>query len=298
MAGRVAFPSLGRMEPNEGPAVASPVESQPQATTTSETERAPVSLGDRALSRRALLRMAGGLGLAAATTPLVGLLSQVAADSSTAATRHRWVIVVDLRLCDGCGGCTVACQKEHYLEPAQEWIKVYEMTDDAGAKFYMPRPCMQCQDPPCLRVCPTGATFANPDGLVLVDQTRCIGCRACMAACPYEARYFNWTAPTVMPPLPTTPTPEHPTPQIKGTVGKCVFCAGDLAVGELPACVAACPMKALWIGDLQADVATNGDQTVRLSSFLVENDVVRYKEELNTRPSVYYILGHGQNLAY
>ena len=77
-----------------------------------------------------------------------------------------------------------------------------------------------------------------------------------------------------------------------------MFCVGLLDMGKLPACVGACGMKALWIGDLQADLATNGDETVLLSSFLRDNDVVRYKEELNTRPSVYYILGHGQNLAY
>lgn len=253
----------------------------------------------RGMSRRALLRVAGGLGLAAAATPLVGALSQIlGAEPAAAAARHRWTMVIDLRSCDGCRGCTTACQQAHYLEPDQEWIKVFELRDDAGAPYFMPRPCMQCQDPPCLRVCPTGATFANADGLVLVDQSRCIGCRMCMAACPYEARYFNWSEPTVAPPLPTTPTPEHPSPQRKGTVGKCIFCVGELATGELPACVAACPMKALWIGDLNADVATNGEQTVRLSSFLVGADAVRFKAELNTRPSVYYVLGHGQNLAY
>jgi molybdopterin-containing oxidoreductase family iron-sulfur binding subunit len=257
------------------------------------------------LSRRGFLRAAGSVGLAAAAIPLMESLTRTIAaaappamSAAPVAATHRWVMVIDLRRCDGCGQCTLACQQEHYLEPDQEWIKVFEMSSSSGAKYFMPRPCMQCQDPPCLRVCPTGATFANADGMVLVDQDRCIGCRMCMAACPYGARYFNWTDPTVKPPLGATATPEHPTPQRKGTVGKCVFCVQHLAMGRLPACVAACGMQALWIGDLNADLATNGQETVRLSSLLKDNDAVRYKEELNTRPSVYYILGHGQDLEY
>ena len=257
--------------------------------------------------------MAAGAGFASAMTlPLMDVLARMApvpgdgskqtapagAAPAAATTPHHWVMVIDLRGCDGCGRCTQACQTGHYLDPQQEWIKVYQLQNADGATFFMPRPCMQCEDPPCLRVCPTGATFATSDGLVLVDQTRCIGCRICMAACPYEARYFNWSAPTVQPPLPTTPTPEFPAPQLKGTVGKCGFCVSHLSMGMLPFCVEGCPMHVVWIGDVDADIVTNGLETVRLSTFLQDNDAVRYKEELNTRPSVYYILGHGQNLDY
>jgi molybdopterin-containing oxidoreductase family iron-sulfur binding subunit len=257
--------------------------------------------------------MAAGAGFAGAMTlPLMDVLARLApvpgdgpssavtdpAAPATATTAHRWVMVIDLRSCDGCGRCTQACQTGHYLDPQQEWIKVYQLQNADGGTFFMPRSCMQCQDPPCLRVCPTGATFATIDGLVLVDQSRCIGCRMCMAACPYEARYFNWSEPTVKPSLPTVPTPEFPAPQIKGTVGKCVLCVQDIERGKLPFCVEGCPMHVLWIGDVDADIATNGVATVRLSAFLQDNDAVRYKEELNTRPSVYYILGHGQNLNY
>ena len=147
-------------------------------------------------------------------------------------------------------------------------------------------------------VCPVGATFRTDTGLVLVDQNVCIGCRTCMAACPYEARYFNWTAPPQPKnKLPFPPTPEMPVPQQKGTVGKCVFCADRLPHGELPACVSGCPMGVLYIGDLVTDVATNGlGETVQLSTFLKENDAVRFKEELGTNPRVYYIIGHGQAL--
>ncbi len=215
------------------------------------------------------------------------------------APKHAWCMVIDLRDCDGCKGCTMSCQQRHQLSKEQTWIDVYTMTDAAGGTFHMPRPCMMCQDPPCAYVCPVGATFQTDDGLVLVDQNVCIGCRTCMAACPYQARYFNWTQPPAPTGarLPMAPSPEFPVPQIKGTVGKCVLCADRLPHGELPACVSGCPMGVLYIGDLVSDRAVNGvGAGVKLSQFLRDNDAVRFKEELGTNPRVYYILGHGQNL--
>lgn len=207
-------------------------------------------------------------------------------------------MVFDLRRCDGCKKCTKACQEKHFLPPEQEWIKVYSMRDRTGVEYAMPRLCMHCEDAPCVRVCPVKATFVNADGLVLVDQDKCIGCRLCMAACPYEARYFNWIEPTVKPPLPTTATPEFPSPQQKGTVGKCVLCVHNIRDGVLPYCVDACTMGAIYVGDIDADVATNGGETVRLSTFLSQNNAIRLKEELNTRPRVYYIAGHGEDLEW
>jgi molybdopterin-containing oxidoreductase family iron-sulfur binding subunit len=255
------------------------------------------------LSRRRFLR---GLGtatvLAAVGLPeLIRYRDEAEAappSRSAPAPRHRWAMAIDLRRCDGCRKCTEACQKTHYLPKEQTWIKVYEMRDASGGTFYMPRLCMQCDNPPCLRVCPVGATFQNDEGVVLVDQNRCIGCRMCMAACPYEARYFNWTTPPPAPRLPTPPMPEFPVPQKKGTVGKCVFCVHYLAHGQLPACVAGCPMQAIYVGDLVDDVATNGGEAVKFSTFLRDNDAVRFRDELGTGPRVYYILGHGQNLGY
>jgi len=145
-------------------------------------------------------------------------------------------------------------------------------------------------------ICPVGANIRTDEGLVLVDTDACIGSRACMAACPYEARYFNWADPLPQKRMPIADSPQMPVPQ-KGTVGKCVFCADRLPQGELPACVAGCPMGVLYIGDLVTDVAVNGPgRTVVLSEFLRTNDAVRFKEELGTNPRVYYILGHGQNL--
>lgn len=264
----------------------------------------------RAVSRRALLRTFAALG-AGASLAALGTAAHVAAlveqlDASTpirptsenAATKRRWVMVFDLRRCDGCGKCTTACQATHYLEPEQTWLKVYQLRTPAGTEYFMPRLCMQCEDPPCVPVCPVFATFSTPGGVVLVDQDQCIGCRLCMSACPYEARYFNWIEPTKRPPLTVVPTPEFPSPQRKGTVGKCTFCVHKTAHGEVPSCVDGCPMEAIYIGDLDADVATNGKDTVRLSTFLRENDAIRFKEELNTGPRVYYILGHGEDLGF
>ena len=120
-----------------------------------------------------------------------------------------------------------------------------------------------------------------------------------MAACPYEARYFNWGKPPAAPSTMVNPMPEFPVPQKQGTVGKCILCVHNTDVGKLPACVDACSMGALYIADMEADAAVNGlGETVKLSEFLQANDAIRYREELGTRPRVYYILGHGQNLSF
>ena len=212
------------------------------------------------------------------------------------AAKHAWCMVIDLRTCDGCAMCTRSCQQRHGLREEQTWIKVYSMEDSSGGTFAMPRPCMMCEDPPCLKVCPVSATIRTDEGLVLVDTDSCVGSRACMAACPYEARYFNWEEPLPSKRMPMPSSPQMPVAK-KGTVGKCVLCADRLPQGELPACVSGCSMGVLYIGDLVTDIAVNGTgKTVVLSEFLRENDAVRYKEELGTNPRVYYILGHGQNL--
>lgn len=262
----------------------------------------------RRISRRMLLTGAAAAGTAMGGGSLLASLVKAAtqapgnADGVDAhagpATGRRWAMVIDLRRCDGCKKCTKACQEKHYLPPEQEWIKVYTMRDRTGVEYSIPRLCMHCEDAPCVRVCPVAATFVNGDGLVLVDQDKCIGCRLCMAACPYEARYFNWAEPTVKPPLPTKATPEFPSPQQKGTVGKCVLCVHNIKDGILPYCVDACSMGAIYVGDIDADVATNGPETVRLSTFLSQNNAIRLKEELNTRPRVYYIPGHGEDLEW
>ncbi len=248
------------------------------------------------LTRRTLIGTLGGVGataLAAGWAP-VAFPQALAAD--TKQKERQWAMVIDLRKCDGCKTCTEACQETHHLPQSFEWIKVFEMHDKSGNHYFMPRPCMQCENAPCLRVCPVAATFKVSDGVILVDQERCIGCRMCMAACPYGARYFNYADPPKSDNPFARPTPEFPVPQQKGTVGKCMFCVHRTEGGQLPACVEACGMQAIFIGDLEEDVATNGHETVRLSQFIRDNDAFRYKEELGTGPRVYYIAGHGQLL--
>jgi len=156
------------------------------------------------LSRRILL---GTLGVAAAGGALTVVSYRDDAQAATTpkgmtmapaakAAEHAWCMVIDLRTCDGCKACTTSCQQRHQLREEQTWINVYDMKDAAGGTFHMPRPCMMCEDPPCMYICPVGANVRTDEGLVLVDTDACVGSRACMAACPYEARYFTLDRPT------------------------------------------------------------------------------------------------------
>ena len=225
--------------------------------------------------------------------------AKAAAPAATAGTeaKHQWCMVIDLRVCNGCKECTAACQKAHYLHEDQTWIDVVTMRTAAGEDYYMPRPCMMCEDPPCVPVCPVGANFRTAEGLTLVDQSRCVGTRICMNSCPYQARYFNFSDPVPAPRQPFPQEPTWPVPQAKGTVGKCVYCAAMLPSGKVPECVSNCPMGVIYLGDLVSDVAVNGmGQVIKLSQFLSENDAVKFKESYGTHPRVYYIPGHGQNL--
>ncbi len=211
--------------------------------------------------------------------------------------KHQWVMVFDLRRCDGCGKCTEACNKMHYLHDDQPWIPVFKMKTSGGQEYFLPRPCMMCEDPPCTKVCPVTATYRVEDGVTVVDQDKCIGCRMCLAACPYQHRTFNWTQP-IQPPEGAVAHPEFNVPQTLGTAGKCDGCLHETREGRLPACATECGMNAVFMGDLVTDTMTNGTETYRLSQYLKENDAFRLKEELNTKPRVFYVAGHGQNLEF
>lgn len=255
------------------------------------------------LSRRGFLQAAAALGAGVAVLGTgAGITAQRAQAQSAPAkkTLRQWAMVIDLRRCDGCvtaneaPQCTEACNREHFVPPGQQWIRVFKI-DDLGGSHFLPRPCMQCENAPCLNVCPVGATYRNSEGVVLIDHRKCIGCRLCMSACPYNARSFNWGDPP-NPPGATFAqySPEFPVPHRRGTAEKCMLCAHHLADGHLPACAAACPMQAIYLGDLTEDVATNAKDVVKLSRFLSENSAFRLKEELGTRPRVWYIGGHGE----
>jgi Fe-S-cluster-containing dehydrogenase component len=204
---------------------------------------------------------------------------------------RKFVMVLDLAMCQNLRKCHDACEKMHFLSPDKEWLKVLKMQDtEDSAPYWQPTLCFHCDNPPCVKVCPVDATFKRTDGIVLVDNERCVGCRFCMVACPYSARTFDWREPDILDGMFDLPyDPESGTPAKIGTVSKCDFCAHVVKNGELPACVPACPNGVLYFGDENEDAVSNGTVTVKLSEFLKERSGYRYMEDLGTKPRVYYL---------
>ena len=212
---------------------------------------------------------------------------------------------LDISLCIGCRRCVYACVEEnnHSRDPQIHYIKVLEMEKEKGidfihaelyydhdevpqgGHFYVPVHCQQCQNPPCVKSCPVGATWTEPDGIVVVDYDWCIGCRTCMAACPYGARQFNWGEPH----FPAEEANLHThylgnRPRTKGVVEKCTFCIQRVREGRYPACVEACPVGARKFGNLL-------DKNSEIRYILENKRVIILKEELNTQPKFYYYYG-------
>jgi len=215
---------------------------------------------------------------------------------------RRWVMVIDLARCRNARKCMEACQSHHQLRPEQHHINVLQMKDARHtAPYYMPKPCMHCDNPPCTKVCPVNATFKRDDGIVLIDNERCIGCRFCVAACPYSARVFNWLDPRDDEQYEgVTYNIEANVPQKKGTISKCLFSADRLREGKLPSCVSACPNSVYWFGDQNEDAVTNGTtgETVSFSGLLRDNAGYTLLEELGTKPRVYYLPPKGRAFQY
>ena len=168
-----------------------------------------------------------------------------------------------------------------------------------SAPYWQPTTCMHCDEPPCVKVCPVDATFKRQDGIVLIDSDRCVGCRFCMAACPYSTRVFNWEKPE----LPVEIEKKHYScetsiPQKKGTVGKCDFCPDMARKGELPHCVSACPNGVFFFGDMYEDSVTNGPETFRFSDLIRDKAGYRLMEDLGTKPSVYYLPPVNRNFKF
>lgn len=206
---------------------------------------------------------------------------------------RRFVMVIDLAKCRNARKCIQSCQSAHHLKPEQYHINTLQMQDSENtAPYFMPKPCMHCDNPPCVAVCPVDATFKRPDGPVLIDNERCIGCRFCMAACPYSARSFNWLEPKFYEEdKDKVYNVELNVPQKKGTITKCLFSSDRIREGKLPYCVSACPNGVYYFGDENEDAVTNGTskETVQLSKLLRDNGGYRLMEELGTKPRVYYL---------
>ena len=213
------------------------------------------------------------------------------AESRIGIPGKKFVMVIDLAKCDGCGKCTEACQKMHFVPPSKEWLQVLTMQDsEETAPYYFPKPCFHCDDPPCTKVCPVDATFKREDGIVAIDNERCIGCRFCMAACPYSVRLFNWSEPQAPQFEELNASPENVFQSKKGCVEKCDFCPHMSRQGKLPGCVTGCPMNAIYFGDQNEDAVTClSGETLRLSQLLEERAAYRFMEDLGTEPRVYYL---------
>ncbi len=211
-----------------------------------------------------------------------------------------FVMVIDLSRCKNLKKCQEACNHCHHVQDGQNWIKIHSMKDaEHTAPYWQPTTCMHCDEPPCVKVCPVDATFKRQDGIVLIDSDRCIGCRFCMASCPYSTRVFNWDKPVL---------PEHiahmeynaetSLPQKKGTVGKCDFCPDMSRKGLLPHCVTACPNGVFMFGDMNEDSVSNGSETFRFSELVRDKAGYRLMEDLGTKPRVYYLPPANRNFPY
>jgi Fe-S-cluster-containing dehydrogenase component len=205
----------------------------------------------------------------------------------------KWVMVVDLAKCRNARKCISACQGAHHLRPYEYHINTLVMQDNENTPaYFMPKPCQHCDNPPCVSVCPVDATFKRQDGIVLIDNQRCIGCRFCMAACPYSARMFHWQEPKdAVADSEKEYNIELNVPQKKGTISKCLFSADRLRENMLPYCVSACPNGVYYFGDENEDAVTNGTtkETVSLKELLANNGAYRLMPELGTKPRVYYL---------
>lgn len=211
-----------------------------------------------------------------------------------------FVMVIDLSRCKNLKKCQSACDHMHHVHQGQNWIKVHPMQDaEHTASYWQPTTCMHCDEPPCVKVCPVDATFKRKDGIVAIDSDRCIGCRFCMAACPYSTRVFNWEDPQVPEPIASQHySCETSMPQKIGTVGKCDFCPDMVRKGELPHCVSACPNGVFFFGDMNEDSVTNGSETFRFSELVKDKAGYRLMEDLGTKPRVYYLPPVNRNFPF
>jgi molybdopterin-containing oxidoreductase family iron-sulfur binding subunit len=198
-------------------------------------------------------------------------------------------MVIDLAKCRNARKCVEECQKAHHLPPNQEFMKVYLMQESEEATpYWMPKPCFHCGQPRCVNLCPSGATFKRPDGIVVIDSELCTGCKTCVTDCPYSARQFNPGNDTEPKANQNISTKTNETDK-EAKISKCDFCADMIIQGKLPRCVTACPTGTIYFGDQFKDSVTNGNETVSFSELIASRSGYCYLEELGTKPSVYYL---------
>ena len=272
------------------------------------------------LTRRAMLGTAAKAGAAVAVVGLVQLGRAVPAAAAGhelppigeghGGRRHRWGMAIDLDLCTACNACTVACREENnvpVLSPDEEndgarpeWMSILWREDEHSGALpeALPFPCQHCEDAPCTKVCPVGATYKDEEGITAQIYDRCIGCRYCMVACPYGRRSFNWREPQWDGNLVQLLNPDVATRPV-GVVEKCTFChqrvqrakevaalenrgPSDAEMKHLTACAAACPSHAITFGDL-------ADATTEVSRQHRDPRSFRLLEHLGTKPAVAYL---------
>jgi Fe-S-cluster-containing dehydrogenase component len=262
------------------------------------------------VSRRDLITRLTAVGATALAAALVAgasidVLTAPIAAAATGKRKFRYGMVVDTRRCVGCRACVVACKTENKTPPGVYYNVVVEQPNaEADDKpLFLTKPCFHCENPPCINVCPVSATFKREqDGIVVIDYDRCIGCRYCITACPYGARFFDfgdkygfaadgqaWA---------DVPSPEYGQYRQHqegkspvGNVRKCTFCLHlqdengeyDKAAGRWPACAKTCTGGAIHFGDFN-------DSSSEVSRLIRANNVIRLKEELGTEPNVYYLI--------
>ncbi len=273
------------------------------------------------MDRRQFLKIAGissilgfGASVASATHTIwqKGLEPPQIEPSKDGLVAKRWAMVVDMskfKTDEDFKKVIDACHHTHNvpdfrnpdgsvdkkLEIKWIWQEPYERTFPGSDNRYMEEKiknmpflvlCNHCENPPCVRVCPTKATFKLANGITMQDMHRCIGCRFCMAACPYGSRSFNWVDPRKGI-KPEFENKDYPT-RTKGVVEKCTFCSERLQAGKMPACVEAAPKGGMFFGDIE-------DPNSEVRKIVTGKLTVRRKPDLGTGPTVYYVIGGNEH---